>query len=290
MSSPHSLRSLSVFGGLSSAESAVFSDILEQRRYRAGDAVIAGESLLAVGEGRLRLEVDASVGRREFAEIGEGGLLGEMDFFEPEPVPILAEAASDVVCLALVRRSLKGSFRYSRTGAVKFLGIFALSLSHKIRAANDLLQSVSARIEDPMADADLPSPLDAVDLQRLQSLSASRSYKDGEVLFREGDAGDELFVIGGGEVEIRKESGSGESITLAHLGPGDFFGEMGFVDRKPRSAAAVSCSPLLVHVLPAGSLERAVELNVGTALHITSVICKIMARRLNVTLRRIRSL
>jgi hypothetical protein len=40
-------------------------------------------------------------------------------------------------------------------------------------------------------------------------------------------------------------------------------------------------------MLPAGSLERALEYNVGTALYLTSVICKIMARRLNFTLKRL---
>jgi CRP-like cAMP-binding protein len=76
-------------------------------------------------------------------------------------------------------------------------------------------------------------------------------------------------------------------MTLARLGPGDFFGEMAFVDDKPRSAAAVARSALNVLALPSGSLEKAVEYNVGMALYVTSVICKIMARRLNVTLRRL---
>jgi CRP-like cAMP-binding protein len=61
---------------------------------------------------------------------------------------------------------------------------------------------------------------------------------------------------------------------------------MAFVDAEPRSADAVALSPLRVHVLPAGSLDRVVEYNVGTALYLTSVICKIMARRLNASLKK----
>ena len=97
-------------------------------------------------------------------------------------------------------------------------------------------------------------------------------------MFQEGDEGKELFVIGEGEVEIRKESASGESMTLARLGPGNFFGELSFIDQRPRSASAVARGVLDVYVVPAETLERAIEYNVGAALYLTSIICKIMAQ------------
>lgn len=43
-------------------------------------------------------------------------------------------------------------------------------------------------------------------------------------------------------------------------------------------------------ILPADDFERVVEFNVGTALYLSNVICKILARRLNATLKRICSL
>ncbi len=109
-------------------------------------------------------------------------------------------------------------------------------------------------------------------------------------MFQEGDEGKELFVIGEGEVEIRKESASGESMTLARLGSGNFFGELSFIDQRPRSASAVARGVLDVYVVPAETLERAIEYNVGAALYLTSIICKIMAHRLHETLQKIASL
>jgi CRP-like cAMP-binding protein len=221
-----------------------------------------------------------------FATVDTGGLVGEMAFFEPEPVTVTADVESEASCFVIDRPSLKNTFRYSRTGAVKFMVSFARGLSLKIRSANDVLQKIPPANLDS-ASAIRPSQLDPVDLQRLTGLAISRSYGDGDVLFAENDVSRELFVIGEGEVEITRDDPSGKTITLARLGSGDFFGEMAFVDDKPRSAAAVAKSELLVHMLPAGSLEKALEYNVGTALYLTSVICKIMARRLNFTLKRL---
>jgi CRP-like cAMP-binding protein len=282
--STHSLKSLPSFERLTAAESAVFERELEERTYQAGESVAFDEALMVVREGNLRLQVETPEGLLPFASTEGGGLLGEMAFFEPRPVSVLAVAESDSICLAIDRPSLMNTFRYSRTGAVKFMASFARSMSSKLRSANDVLQSAASR---DSAEALRPSQLDRMDLKHLMVLAASRSYEKEAVLFNEGDAGGELYVIEEGEVEILKEESSGNPISLARLGRGDFFGEMAFVDERPRSATAVARSALHVHVLPSGSIEKAFEYNVGVALYLTSVICKIMARRLNVTLKRI---
>ena len=286
MGSP-TLKSLAGFEVLTSAEASVFERSLEHRSYRVGDTVPSGESLLLLADGNFRLQVAKPTGPLVFASIGTGGLCGEMEFFVSAPVRVEAQAGSEAKCFSFDRRSLKSSFRYCRTGAVKFLEIFARSLSEKIRSANELLQQIPASSQASDGVDFSPSQLEAFDLQRLKSLTATRSYTKGSVLFSEGDASGELFVIDDGEVEILKKGDLGQSLSLANLGPGDFFGEMAFVDAKPRSAEAIALSPLRVHVLPSGSLDRAVEYNVGTALYLTSVICKIMGRRLNATLRKI---
>jgi CRP-like cAMP-binding protein len=283
---PLSLKAIPNFEELTAAESLIFEGGFEEKSFREEESVLADETLLVVREGKIRLEVETAAGRLPFATVETGGLLGEMAFFEPEPVGVAACVESDAICFVIDRPSLKNTFRYSRTGAVKFMVSFARGLSHKIRSANEVLQKIPPEILD-RAGAVRPSQLDPVDLQRLMGLALSRSYGDGDVLFAERDVSRELFVIGEGEVEIAKDDPSGETITLARLGPGDFFGEMAFVDDKPRSAAAVARSELRVHMLPSGSLEKALEYNVGTALYLTSVICKIMARRLNVTLKRL---
>jgi CRP-like cAMP-binding protein len=66
----------------------------------------------------------------------------------------------------------------------------------------------------------------------------ARDYDAGEVLFREGDPGDYMYVVQSGEVEIRRVVGDHERV-LAVLPAGEFFGEMALINQRPRSATAV---------------------------------------------------
>ncbi len=62
-----------------------------------------------------------------------------------------------------------------------------------------------------------------------------RVYNDGEVIIRQGEAGDCMYEIQSGEVEVIQEK-SGKEICLAVLGKGDFFGEMAIFEHEVRSA------------------------------------------------------
>jgi len=62
-----------------------------------------------------------------------------------------------------------------------------------------------------------------------------RQYNNGEVIIKQGEQGDCLFVIQKGRVEVIDESGEQE-LKLAELGEKEFFGEMGLFEKDVRSA------------------------------------------------------
>jgi PAS domain S-box-containing protein len=64
---------------------------------------------------------------------------------------------------------------------------------------------------------------------------AKRSYRPGEVIFRQGDDGATMILILSGSVEILKDG-----IVIAHRGPGEFIGEMALVEDTPRFATVVA--------------------------------------------------
>jgi hypothetical protein len=75
-----------------------------------------------------------------------------------------------------------------------------------------------------------------------------RTFSKGEVIFREGDESSEAYRITSGEVEISIDTREG-SRTLARLTRGEFFGEMGLIDDKPRSATAAAVADTEVEVI-----------------------------------------
>jgi small-conductance mechanosensitive channel len=89
--------------------------------------------------------------------------------------------------------------------------------------------------------AGLPEPA----LERLASMSKSCQYLSGEVIIRQGDPGQELYIIRTGQVSVLLGRGAEGSVAeIARLGPGKFFGEMSLMTGARRTAtvqAALDC-------------------------------------------------
>jgi CRP/FNR family cyclic AMP-dependent transcriptional regulator len=75
----------------------------------------------------------------------------------------------------------------------------------------------------------------ASDLSRYLSI---HDYHHADVIFRNGDPGDSMYLIDLGKVRISITDADGHVVTLTELGPGDFFGEMSMLDGHGRSADA----------------------------------------------------
>jgi CRP-like cAMP-binding protein len=94
-----------------------------------------------------------------------------------------------------------------------------------------------------------------------------KSCPCGTVLFREGDAGDRMFVIESGRVEVIKLVGD-VRFVLATLGPGDSVGEMALLDRRPRFADAVVAEDCRLVVIDASTFDQLVRENGEVAVRI----------------------
>ncbi|MFT5417984.1 MAG: CRP/FNR family cyclic AMP-dependent transcriptional regulator [Gammaproteobacteria bacterium] len=66
--------------------------------------------------------------------------------------------------------------------------------------------------------------------------------REGEVVFDEGDVGDQAYIVESGHIRISRRYDDGQDLVLASLVSGDLFGELALVDNKPRSATATATS------------------------------------------------
>ena len=121
-----------------------------------------------------------------------------------------------------------------------------------------------------MAMADIP-----IDFGVLAGAGAPvRTYKAGDVIFRQGDKAEELFVIQSGSVEIRLGSR-----LLDTLPERSIFGEMALIDGAPRSATAIAATD--VKLVPVG--EKQFLLMVGRTPYFALNVMRALARRLRAT-------
>lgn len=104
----------------------------------------------------------------------------------------------------------------------------------------------------------------------------TRSFKAGEVIFREGELGFTMFVVRAGSVRISKQVRGGER-TLATFGPGEFFGEMAVLSGRPRTATATAVGTLTLLEVD----EDRFDAMINSQPEITVRILKKLARRLD---------
>lgn len=89
---------------------------------------------------------------------------------------------------------------------------------------------------DELRKIPLFADLSEEDLERLYRMAETVSIPAGQLVLREGDSGDSLFVVLDGELEVTKRQGS-QDVLLALYKPGQFFGEMALLEQAPRSAS-----------------------------------------------------
>lgn len=80
------------------------------------------------------------------------------------------------------------------------------------------------------------------DLKFVVPILHQREYQKGELIFREGEAGNGMYIVQSGQVDILGLNIAGEEVLYASLIDRQFFGELSLVDGQPRSATAIAAA------------------------------------------------
>lgn len=118
------------------------------------------------------------------------------------------------------------------------------------------------------------SSLNEAHLSSIAEFCVERSFREGDVIIKQGNSGIGLYVICSGKVKIVKVTAGGEKLDIAELGPGDFFGEMAVLDSAPRSADVVALEESKCLVLSAWDFNARMKVDPEIALKILPIVVK----------------
>jgi CRP/FNR family transcriptional regulator, cyclic AMP receptor protein len=107
-----------------------------------------------------------------------------------------------------------------------------------------------------------------------------RLLRRGQVLFREGELGEEMFIVVRGSIVVSKPVKERVEQVLARMGPGDFFGEMSLFDRAPRSATIQADSDASLLALDREALRRLTEVSPRAAAAFFHALVQVFIERL----------
>ena len=131
--------------------------------------------------------------------------------------------------------------------------------------------------------------LNSTQLAKVAAIGEERSIEAGTHIFKDNEAGEEMYVIEKGRVRISKNvPGIGEE-ALAILEPGAYFGEMALIEDSPRSADAIAHSPCLVQVISKEALDELMFIDKEIAYILLWTFVRTLSERLRETNEKIKA-
>ncbi len=258
--------------------------------YRSGES--SGE-ISFVMQGTLDLVRPTPVGDQPMGEAQPGDLVGE-EALVGAPRTSDARARGPVTLLGFTV-----DFFSSDPDRAVWLRYLRARLARRLARLNDLFRKFfpdeakappAGRIDDASEGADKLSLEDRSRSLTTVGLSESdrflfavfadeKSYPEGAVIFREGDAGDAIYVIARGRVRISRRISGGEE-AFAVLSAGEIFGEMAILDPgSGRSADAVVHEDAVVLELPRARFDALEAADPEGCAELSTLLCRLAARR-----------
>jgi tetratricopeptide (TPR) repeat protein len=118
------------------------------------------------------------------------------------------------------------------------------------------------------------------EMKALYTRSERKRFIAGDVLIRQGVAGENLFILTMGPFEVRRVSKEGEAKVVAKLGPGSYVGEMSLIDDAPTSAEVAAAGPSTALVISKAEFNAFLASNDHVALRVYRVFVRTMCERL----------
>ena len=191
---------------------------------REGDT---GDSIFIIAQGEAEVTKKNQKGEeRLLATLKPGQFFGEFGYFAGGSRSASVEAVTDLELLEISKQDMDEVV--SKYPQIKEI----MTEFYKQRVLDNLL--VLSPLTAVFSAEDRKKLIDRFELKELAS---------GQVIVNEGDPGDAMFLIKSGKAEVTTiDPKDKRKLMLARLGPGEFFGEVGLIKNKPRTATVTAIS------------------------------------------------
>ncbi len=302
------LRRLDMWSGLDDDQVYLLSGAACEEFHPKGTRIFSYGSknadIYTLEQGKIAIRRPTPYGTYNLGTLPPGTVFGEVNFISHSERSGDAVAVEDSRLLRIDARELRQLIREKPDLGVRIYWIFWHGLAHKLRGANEQLQSffppesasenfIKPQAEDQLAGDDVEGSMDdtiqllkeqgltGAELSTLTRLSNVKRYPEEGFLFHEGDVGREMYVILEGQVMISKFIAGGGEEALALLRRGDFFGEMSLIDGAPRSADARAFGgELTVVAFDNSTLTEVMAMDPVAALEFLRLLCRLICKRL----------
>jgi uncharacterized membrane protein len=137
-----------------------------------------------------------------------------------------------------------------------------------------------------LAEVPLFQLLDAEERAALAQMMEQAAFAPGDVIFREGEPGDRMYVVCSGAVELSTTDKLGQKLVLTTAGRGDLFGELSLLDQGARNARATVLEAAELLILDRATLADFIRRKPEAALDMMAV----MGGRMRATTSRLRQM
>jgi len=302
------LRKLTVFQHMKDEQIFRLSRFTHIDAFLSNDYVFREEDrsmdFYVVRDGRFEVRKETPFGPQILGVLLGDQIFGEMNFIDRTHRSSDAIATESSSCYTFSFSALDQMMDEDKEIAVGLHWAFWRSLAEKVRDANEQLKlffqedakrgagrkrdegknreiaQVTVKSEEKV-DLFKERGLSAAEMKLLATFSSEERFREGSMMFREGEKGDKLYIVLDGRVRISKFiPGVGEE-ALTVLDRGDFFGEMALIDDKPRSADAKAHEgDATVLSIDRATLNEILSMDPNASLQFLNLLCRMISRRL----------
>jgi uncharacterized membrane protein len=131
---------------------------------------------------------------------------------------------------------------------------------------------------DLLKQVPLFSQMDDAELAGIRALMTRETFQRGQVIIREGDTGDDLYVVVQGSAQTSVSDLSGADVVVDEVGPGGFFGELSMLTEEPRSARVQATADIVTLALGRAEFFDFLQRHPPAALDVLKVLGQRVSR------------